>query len=502
MARLRAILREHGPLLFVLTAFVVSRAYYRIGLGARFDASPYTFFLQFADPELLRTDLLRTCLYLHHQGPLLDLLIGLTLKVAPTHIAEVLDACFLVGGAALAVGLHAVLRDLGVRGWVRAIAGAAYVASPVVVFYEMWLLYHHVVTVFMVLAAAALLRFLRTEKVLSGVAFFSYLVLVVLTRSVYGLVWTTALLGVLLVIAPVPRRLVLRAAVVPFLFLVAYTVKTPLLVGRSLGHAMLAPNVVQKILGDIPSLERERLFKEHLISPMEKVVPFYGLDKGAVLRLPQPPTGVPILDETQTSTGAVNSNCSEYLALADVAKQDARYLLLHYPRAYANSVVRAVTVGYLHSATTDVWVPRTRIYRALAPADRKMSAWMGATSNGRLIALMIAVPLSLLYAIHKLVSVRAWLVSQRSTTAVIAIMFVTIIYVGLSTSLVSWNDFSRYRFEVDPFYAVLFTLGVESSLRWVKRLGARASRWRSRRRAVAALPAALPEASGLTAHRR
>ena len=488
MARLRSFFREHGPLLFILTAFVASRAYYRIGLGARFDAAPYTFFLQFSDPLLLRTDLLRTLLYLHHQGPFLHLVLGIVLKVAPTHVAGCLDLCFLAGGAVLAVALHAVLRDLGVRGWVRALAGAIYVASPVVVFYEMWLLYHHLVSVFMVLAAAVLLRFLRTEKMLHGVAFFSLLALIVLTRSVYGLVWVTALLGVLLVAAPVSRRTVLRAAAVPLFVLVVYTARTPILVHRSLGHAMLWPNVAQKILGRIPAIERARLYSEHLISPMEKSGAFYGLDAGAAFRLPQPPTGIPILDETRSSTGGVNSNCSEYLALADVAKADALYLLRHYPGAYLSTVVDALTVSYFHPATTDEWAPSTKIYHALAPADLALRKWMGIGPSDRLLALMIALPLSLFYAVQKLLSPRAQLPSQRSVTTVVAFLFVTIVYLSLSTALVSWGDFSRYRFEIDPLYAVLFTLGVEDSLRLAKRLAARAARFRARHGVTVAPP--------------
>jgi hypothetical protein len=480
---------RYVPVLLVLVAFVGARAFYRLALGASFDASTLLFYIQFADPELLRTDLLRTCLYLHHQAPLLNFVTGLALKLSEHHYRSILDGVFLAGGLTLALALLSVLRQLGVRPWLATLATMLYTAAPPVVFFEMWLLYHHLVTVFSVVALAALLRYLRKESWTSGAVFFGMLLLIVLTRSIYGLVWMGALVGALLYYKPVARRTTLRAAAIPFLLAVVYTVKTPILVGKSLGHAILAPNLAQKIWNDLPKSTQDDLLEAHEVSPVERIGPFFDLPRNPQYRMAaiaSAPTGIPILDEEMTSAGAVNSNALQYLATADIFGKDLRLLARRYPDVYVHSVATALSQGYFHAATNDIWGSRSLPHRALDPVDALMNSALGAQPDGRLGALLIALPLTLVYAGARLLSRRARFASQRSVTPTIAIILLTILYVTLSTTLVSWGDFSRYRFEIDVFYALLFTLLVEDGLCVVAALPARlpelamrARRWRS-----------------------
>jgi hypothetical protein len=478
---------RHVPVLLVLLAFIGARAFYRLVLGASFDASTLQFYIQFADPELLRTDLLRTCLYLHHQAPLLNFVTGLALKLSVHYYRSILDGVFLAGGLTLALALLSVLRQLGVRPWLATLATMLYTAAPPVVFFEMWLLYHHLVTVFSVVALAALLRYLRKESWASGAVFFGMLLLIVVTRSIYGLVWMGALAAALLHYKPVARRTTLRAAAIPFLLAVVYTVKTPILVGKSLGHAILAPNLAQKIWNELPKTTQDDLLEAHQVSPMERIGPFFDLPsypQYRVAAVASAPTGVPILDEEMTSTGGVNSNSLQYLAIADTFAEDLELLARRYPEVYARSVATALSQGYFHAATNDIWGSRSLAHRALDPADAVMNRALRARPDGRLGALLIALPLTLAYAVARLLSRRARFASQRSVTPAIAVILLTILYVTLSTTLVSWGDFSRYRFEIDVFYGLLFTLLVEDGLRVaatlparLRELAMRARRW-------------------------
>ncbi len=63
----------------VLAGTLAAHALYA-ALGIRFNASTLGSYMQFVDPELLRTDLWRSIHYLRDQPPLFNLVVGLVLK--------------------------------------------------------------------------------------------------------------------------------------------------------------------------------------------------------------------------------------------------------------------------------------------------------------------------------------------------------------------------------------------------------------------------------------
>lgn len=486
LAKLRALLGPVGqrlPLFVVLGFFFGGRAYYRLFYGARFDASPLGHFLQLMDKELLRDDLLRTCFYLHHQAPVLNFLAGLALKIAPQRYDEVLDITFFVGAFVLTLALFKSLKCLGVRPWLAAAATSVYTIAPPVAFYELWLMYHHLVTVFLVLSVAALLRFLRKETLGSGILYFSSIALVILTRATYGLVFMGALAGVLLWYRPVARKLVLKAAAGPMLFVALYTIKPQIQTHHSLGHALVGPNLVMKTLRELPTAEREDLFKEKLLAPMERTEPFPSITRNPSFKVPVPTTGVPALDNLENANGDINPNALEYVYIADVAMKDAKFLIKTYPDAYLRSVRNALLIGYFHSPLDDICAPRSLAFKSIHRSIEKVTKVFFPQEGGALLVLWIILPLALVYALGKLLSARARLVSNRAATPVIAVLFITIVY-SASSVLISYADFSRYRFEVDVYYGILLTLFVNDAISVVVSVTKRAwSFLRSRRHA-------------------
>jgi len=449
------------PTLIVALGFLGSRAVYRWGLGVRFDAHPLKASFHLLDQELLRHDLLRSVFYLHHQAPLVNLLAGVALKLFPASGVGAIAATFFVLGLLMALSMEAVLRDLGVSPRLRVVATLLFSASPATVLYESWLMYHHLVIAFLVMALAALLRFLRTGSRLSGSAFFGLLALVALTRSIYGIAWMASVTLVLLLLRPLPRGLVLRVAAAPLLVVLLHTVKAPLLFGRSLGHAMLAPNLAVKVLFEIPAEEQERLYRDGKISPVTRLLPFFDLSVHPEFRVALPETSVPSLDEEHTSSGVPNAHALEYVYIADVYMKDARWLITHYPGAYLRGAWRALSDGFLRSATYDL--PDTQPGGAVEPVDRWVQRLL-LLRDDRLWGLTLGLPLSLLYGVAWLLGPRARMRSSRSTTPAVAVMVVTILYVA-GTTLVSYGAFSRYRFEVDGYFLMLGTLLASALLR-------------------------------------
>lgn len=465
------------PWITVLTAFFGARYYYRIHIGARFDASSLAYCIQFVDAVWLRDDLLRTLWSLHHQAPLLDLLIGVSLKLSPGRWHELLDAVFLSSALGLALGLLHALKRLGVRPWIAALATSLYTASPTVALYELWLLYHHLVTALFVLALVALQRFMRRETVGAGVAFFSALSLVVLTRATFGLVYMAAIAAAIMFYGTVSWRTVLKAAALPMLVIALYTAKTPLTIGRSLGHALVGPNLVIKIREALPPPEREVLMRSEALAPVSFGGPFPNLERYPEYRAEGVPvTGVPALDELTRPNGEINANALQYAYIADTSLRDAKLLLRRYPQWYLRSVRAALEEGYFRSAANDFNITKAFVYPPFKELDEEFTGYFDPQPDESLRVLTVSLALALIYGILRLLSPRSWVRSQRATATALAMMIATILYAA-SSLLISYGDFARYRFEVDVYYVVLLAMlfddgasAVTPRRAWIRRL--------------------------------
>lgn len=466
-ARLRrafAVIARWLPAVAVTLACFGARYWYRVHLGVRFDAATTEYCIQFVDRAWLREDLGRTLWSLHHQAPLLDLVVGVALKLSATRFHDILDGLFQAIALGLALGMLSVLRRTGVRPLVATLAACLYTAAPTVVLYENWLLYHHLVTGLFVLSLAALQRFARRETLASGVAFFSSLALIVLTRATFGLVFMGAIAAALLFYRPVPRRLVLKAAAVPMLAIALYTAKTPLATGRSLGHALVGPNLVIKILDEIPPQERDILFRTEVLSPQSRELAFPNLERFREFRVEGVPvTGVPALDTLVRENGVVNANALQYAYMADVSMRDAKTLLRRYPRAYLRAVWSAVSSGYFRSAANDQNITKAFVYVPFKELEERFVKRFDPQPDESLKVLTVALPLALLYGFARLLSPRSWLVSQRVTVTALAMILATILYAA-SAVLVSYGDFARYRFEVDVLYVMLLAMLFDDAL--------------------------------------
>lgn len=461
---------RHWPVVLVIASFVISRVLYRTLLGATFDASPVLHFIQFADIELLRTDLLRTCFSLNHQAPLLNLMAGLALKASPDHYEVPLDLSFMAIGLVTALSLFSLMKRLGVRSSIASVFASIYTATPPVVFYEMWLLYHHIVVCLLTLSMLALLSFQAKKTVGSGIWFFVCLTLIVLTRTTYGLVFMLVGGGLVLAWRTVPWRVVMKAAALPFLFVALYTVRVPILTGRSLGYAIAGPNIAVKIVKWMGPGQFDALVRSGEISTIADEEPFFSLDERPEFRVVTPKTGFPALDNERDSSGADNANCLEYVLIADQYTADAKVLLRKAPDAYLRALSWAFFYGYFRPSTTDVWAPRTAIYRTLAPADRRFERWMGIDHKRVLPVHRFLLPLLLVGSLMRLFRPSSRLPSTRSASAAVSLAVFVIVYASLVSILVAWDDFSRYRFEVDGLYLVLFGLAVDDLVSVVVRL--------------------------------
>jgi uncharacterized membrane protein len=466
------------PYLFTAASFVISRAVYRFHYGIEFDASPVGFYVQYIDPWFFAHDFVRSILYLHHQAPLQNVLVGIPLRLwQPSQAFAVLNLLYVAMALTTVLALlHAMLR-LGVDSLLASIMSSLYACSPTTVLYENWLFYHLPVTCCLILSVVALLRYYRRRTFGAGLMFFSLLAVAALFRSTLGPQFVVVVIAILLFRPPgsaawgqSARATLLRAAALPLLVLVLNSAKPTWLIGYGYGEAMAWGNLVSKVYDRLPLAERQRLLRQKLVSPAAPIFCLGDMNAFAGLRIPHLPTGIPLLDMERVPAGRGNAHAIEYLLMARrYYKPDALYLLSHYPDVYLTSVERAFS-HYTSAATVDMWLPTTANFARLASLIRSIDVYWLKRDTGQLWLLILGLPLLVAYGIWRVLRANARVYSERCTQVAVAYLLLGIAYVTAVTTLVSFGDFSRYRYDIDPFYLVILGLLSSAVLRTARQV--------------------------------
>lgn len=470
--------RRHWPFLVTTLVFVASRWVYRNLFFVRFDPSPLDFYIQYIDPWFMEHDFARSLLYLHNQGPLLNLLVGGALRLfdRPTAFV-VLEALFTCLSFATVIGLLYVALGLGIRAGVACVMCSIYAASPTTVIYENWLFYHAPVAFCLVLSVAALIRYHHERTFAAALAFFTLLAVTALFRSTFGPLFLVGALLLLLTRPPLgdshkaARRKLLAAAAAPFLILSLNSLKPWVLVGHGYGDTYLWGNLSAKVRDQLPEAERARLIARGAVSRAIEIFCFADLRDFGELRIPHAPTGVPLLDQERAPNGRWNAHALEYLLLTDAHfKPNALYLLSHYPEAYLKSV-RLGLRAFAGSSLDDSTLPGNPNTKRLRAPSEALDRLFGAREDKSFGCLAWGLPLIFGYGLLR--AARARVPSRRGSTTALAFVLIIVAYVTAVSVLISAGDYARYRFDVQPLFLLLFALSL-SDLRLPRFLLARA----------------------------
>lgn len=467
-------MRRALPYLFCSAVFIGSRLVYRQEFGIAFDHSPVDFFIQYVDPWFLENDLWRSILYLHHQAPLQNLMVGLAIDAfGRTDGYAALNLVYVAFGFCVVLALlHAMLR-LGARPLLAVLITTLYTLNPTTVLYENWLFYHVPITCLLLLSLNALIAHYRSGDFRSAFGCFGALALAALFRSTLGPQLMAAVIALLLWRPPAlhrarrsARRTILLAAAGPLLVLCANTLKPTLLIGYGYGEALAWGNIVPKIYETLPTPERRRLQDKHLVSRAASIFCLTDLRGFGDLRIPHEPTGVPLLDMERAPNGRWNAHALEYLLIArKYYKPDAEYLLWHYPWKYLQSVRNALGL-YAAPCTNDMVLPATANYARLRKIIHAIDEHLGSTSTPRLWWLTIWFPLLVAYGCCRMLRANDRSQLERPVQIGIAYALLLIVYVTATTTMISFGDFSRYRYDIDPLYLALGALFGSDLLRF------------------------------------
>lgn len=457
--------------------FALSRLAY-FALGVRFDATPLDFFLQYPDPALLRTDLIRTTYYFHLTPPLYDDFIGLVLKIFGAHYGTALHAVYLLAGLFLAVSLYLLMRSLGAGQVPSLVLTAIFIASPATVLYENWLYPDYLIAALLPFMAWLLGGAVKKRSTAGLVAFFALGALIVLSRSFYHLGWLLLVAALVFLISRQWRSRIVLAAAVPILLCALLYVKNYAVFGFFSGSSAYGAQISYGTTFQLSAAELQQLRADGTISALSYDAPTWFADHPGLF---DPRTGVPVLDQQTKSTGAPNWNNRGYLEVWNQYSKDAvatararpgvllraarmGLLILFVPSDgfnFSSSTVTVANESHLNTleAITDVGLygQTHRIFTAQDPAS-----FRGGQVGDRLREvgwfIVIAYLLAIGYGLYRLKASRR----RRAgpDLAMVAFTLFTLGYILVIDVPLGIPDNNRYRFMADPLMMALLAVAI------------------------------------------
>ncbi|MDX6697304.1 MAG: hypothetical protein QOE65_701 [Solirubrobacteraceae bacterium] len=460
--------------------FAATRVIYRL-VGVRFDGARLGTTLQFIDPQLLREDLVSSLWHLHYQPPLYNLYLGLVLKASGDDGTTIFHATYLLAGLALALALYALMCRLGVRaGWSAAIA-LGFAASPAIVLYENWLYVEYLVAAALTLSAVLLHRFAAGAGAGNAVAAFWLLGGIVLSRTLFHLVWLVGIAGIVVLLLPGRRREVLLAAIVPVALCAAVYGKNLVQQGSFSASTCTGVNLYDISTNELSPSERAHLVARGELSRFALLNPNFlprRLVRGGR------PTGVRLLDEPVKSTGAPNLNATGYKGPCRRYAADARTVIRRHPRAYATGVANAVLI-FLRPSSDYKYLDRDNVREVKGPERVMAAAVMGQfertpvtldlEKNLRAIGwfILLGYGAAVAIAVGTLATARRGRTWDAPAALVAALFLATFAWVTLAGTLFDVGENNRFRFPVDPLALAVLAGGVARHLS--RRAGAHGS---------------------------
>ena len=475
-------MKERALYALLAMLFAVSRLAYYL-LGVRFDARPVLHYYQFLDPELLKHRLLESLFYLHVQPPGWNLYTGAVLKLFPTSYPPVFHAIYLLLGLGICWSIYHLMRMFQVSRWLAFTLAAWFMVSPGVVLFENYLLYEYLVAFLLIAAAVALVHFIHGSRTVWAMSFFAALLGLVLVRNFFHLAYFAAIMAALTFLAQSRRRTVLLCGVLPLLLILGLYSKNWILFRSFSGSTWMGMNMDTITAHQLTGEEARAFVSRGVISPASL------LDVGSPLSLyipyiqMPPPTGIPVLDDCVTSTGATNFNCLAFRQVQRIYTRDGLTLLRKYPVVYLRSVEAAWFSYFLPAGDFpffDLNGPKIhaidRFWNVVffgqfqEARDRKALrrlAAQGARVSLLLytgIFLLIGLPALWLWGAYYLVSGVRSKTLDRPAAILLGFLLLNIVYVTAIANFLSSFENNRYRFPLDALYVVLLGVALSRSL--------------------------------------
>ncbi len=459
-------------LIGIAAVFIISRILYKL-VGIQFQGDTYLGYWQFIDPVLLQKDLWRSVFYLHSQPPLMNLFTGIILQIFPVNHDLAFYILYFIGGLILAVSIYFLGLCLRFPSWFSTLLSVWFMVSPSTILYEHWLFYTYLLTVILSLVGVLLYQFISSGKSQLGLIFFSLLACVTLTWSLFHIVWLFGIAALLLIFGR-DRKKILLTSLLPLILVTGWYLKNLVVVGEFTASSWAGMNISKIATFRTPQKERRQMVKSGELSKFALLPPFRNPQVYLKLLPKTPLTGIPVLDETETSFGRRNQHHLVYVEASRYYLHDALHMIRSEPGYYARSIVQAIYI-YLHSssdfdltsgnrnqiAILDTWWNRLfygQWQSNETSADR--GARMSAENIGWSIFLgFFAVMIGSIQFLWK----RRDQLGEPENILVLFMIY-NILFVSIVGNLMDIGENNRFRYVIDPFLMILFVFFLRNAI--------------------------------------
>lgn len=436
------------------TCYVLSRVLlHQAGLRFSFSLD----WMWMADPADLRDRLFETLFYFHAFPPGANALTGLLLAFGDRAAPAVGQALFWVLGLVLVNALLLLGCAAGLSRWAAFGFSLGFSLAPASIYFEH--LYHYEWPVITMLSVAAVLghRAWLTRRPGVWFAFFTVGAAICVTRSTFHLAWLLAAAGLAVpFIEPGARVVLLRTLLLPAGLVAALYLKNLLLFG-DFGASTFGPASYTLVTVDrLPAAERDRLVEQGLLSPFARISvyapPRQYADFFTTADRPGWPPQLTRLEHR--GVAAPNFNHWWLLDVHRTRRSDVLYYLRTRPFEYLANVAEGLRAMHEPSTT---WHPRDGTAASPHYRHRQVlgfyEAWFNRLVHGwprAPIGLYAFLPLLIAWA-----GVHGWRLARSADRGLqargVLLLFCAfqIVYVEAASSMLTFLESSRYRFQVE-----------------------------------------------------
>ena len=444
-------LRAHAVLsaLFVVSRLLLDR------IGLRFSFSVDWMWL--ADPADLRDRLIETLVYFHAFPPGINALTGVLLKFGESNAPVVAHALFWGFGLILVNLLFYLGRAAGLSSRAAFGFGLAFSLAPASIYFEHLYHYEWPVITLLCMAAALFHRGVYRPSVAVWLGFFAVSAAVGLTRSTFHLAWFAAVAGLgAWLTARGARRVVVASALIPGVLLATVYAKNLMLFGEFAVSTFGPASYTLVTVDHLPDEVRDAWISQGRLSAFAAMSVYSPpRDYSRFFATPNHeawPSQLTRLDHR--GVAAANFNHWWLLEVHRARRHDAMYYLRERPLGYVANVLEGLRDMFGASTT---WHPRDRTPASPHYQHRQVlggyERWFNRVVHAGPVApfgLYIFLPAVLLWTCaHLRPLVRSGDPATRARGALLAYCVFQTLYVVAASSMLTFLESSRYRFQVE-----------------------------------------------------
>jgi hypothetical protein len=471
--------------LTVLGLFAASTALYAV-LGVRFDATTVSA-MQFIDQPLLKERFAESIWYYHATPPMLNIITGAGLKIFGQHAPAFYSALFHVLGFLAALCVHELTRWLSRSRFAAVITTALLLFSPSFVVAENNFFYDFPAMALITGATLALYQFVLTRRTGWCVALFSMMGALLLTRSVFHLVFMLAVVVFLIALLRPHWRQIVMAAAVPFLIVTIWYGKNYLLVGKFGASSWMGLGLYNITTMLVPPRDLQSLIEKGELSPWAAISRYDN--RGYIFRAQlRPPVGAPVIDNITKEHGVANWNYRDIAAIDRYYTADALTVIRKLPATYVQGLFHSNRLYFAPTSTGPYWLPSNM--QATQAMERLFSPLLsGITTeySGSVSLGPLGFPDEVTGPAHmNWLLMGAWLATfswaylvfrrvqtdpaARSDPAVVTMGFLVFLgaYNYVVGTAVEMGENYRYRFLIEPLFFVLAASAITAAVRAVR----------------------------------